>query len=478
MEILSVGTGIVLFLIALALLWKTFRLAEIASLRRLWAALGVLVVFFLAGYAVFFVTLVRGEEVTALRPLISQIFLWGSIFVLLCAWIFLATVRQRLSIEQSLRAAHEEVERSQRMEAMGLVAGGIAHDFNNFLTAITGIAEIGVGSKSNDASTREDFQSILDAGSKASVLTRQLLAFSGGQILNPVATQMADLLDAQRPLLQSIVGENIELQITAQTDASTMIDISQWERVLLNLAVNARDAMPNGGSLTFDLDDGMIDDEPRLQLTVEDTGHGIPPEHAEQIFDPFFTTKQGGDNYGLGLASVHGILQQHSGTIRVDPTFAAGTRIIITLPAHATELNTDTSPGPSAVQPPGADAGSGEVLVVDDNPMVQELVARILDSAGYSTVTASNFEGAVTAAEDRQGSLRLVITDVVMPGKSGIELAHWLNGRWPDVPVLFITGYSTDSEKLARLHPSSEVCVKPFRREALLRHVSNVLKAE
>ena len=165
MEILSVGTGIVLFLIALALLWKTFRLAEIASLRRLWAALGVLVVFFLAGYAVFFVTLVRGEEVTALRPLISQIFLWGSIFVLLCAWIFLATVRQRLSIEQSLRAAHEEVERSQRMEAMGLVAGGIAHDFNNFLTAITGIAEIGVGSKSNDASTREDFQSILDAGS-------------------------------------------------------------------------------------------------------------------------------------------------------------------------------------------------------------------------------------------------------------------------------------------------------------------------
>jgi len=478
MDIFSVGTGIVLFLIALALLWKTYRLADLASLRSLWAALGVLIVFFLTGYAVFFVTLVKGNEVTALRPLIAQIFLWGSIFVLLCAWIFLATVRQRLSIEQSLRTANEKLERSQRMEAMGLVAGGIAHDFNNFLTAITGIAEIGMASKSNDPSAREDFQSILEAGSKASVLTRQLLAFSGGQILDRVAIPMADLLETQRGLLQSVVGEDVELKVTSRTGASARIDISQWERVLLNLALNARDAMPNGGSLTFDLDETMVDGEPHLQLTVEDTGHGIPREHAEKIFDPFFTTKQGGENYGLGLASVHGILLQHSGSIRIDPTYTAGARVLITVPVHVADVSADTSPRPSQGQRPGANAGHGDVLIVDDDPMVQALVARMLEAEGYSTVTASSFEDAVTAAEARRGSLRLVITDVVMPGKSGGDLAQWLKSVFPAVPVLFVTGYSTDSEKLAHLHPSSQVCHKPFRRETLIRHVSAILRPE
>lgn len=478
MDILSVGTGIVLFLVALALLWKTYRLAEVASLRSLWAALGVLIVFFLIGYAVFFVTLLRGDEVTALRPLISQVFLWGSIFVLLCACIFLATVQRRLSIEESLRAANEKLEQSQRMEAMGLVAGGIAHDFNNFLTAIMGIAEIGADYPSNDAGTREDFLSILKAGDKASALTRQLLAFSGGQILNPVKTPMAELLEAQRPLLQSVVGEDVRIEITAQTDATATLDVSQWERVLLNLALNAKDAMPNGGSLTFGLDDKMINEEPYLQLTVEDTGHGIPPEYVDQIFDPFFTTKQGGENHGLGLAGVHGILMQHSSSIEIDTTFKAGTRVLINVPVHADHVNVGASTWAAKGQRPGADAGHGEVLIVDDDLMVQSLIARILDAEGYSTVTASNFEDAVTAVQARRDTLRLVITDVVMPGKSGIEFAQWLRGPCPDVAVLFITGYSTDSEKLADLHPSSDICHKPFGRETLLRYVNNALQVE
>lgn len=472
MNIISVGTGILLFLCALTLLWRTYRIAAVNSLRPYWAALAAFIVFFLIGYGVFLATLIRGAELTGLSTLIAQIFLWGSVFVLLCSWLFLSTVRQRLQIEQDLRKANEQVERAQRMEAMGLVAGGIAHDFNNFLTAIIGLAEIGADSSENSNDTRDDFAQIQQTGQRASALTRQLLAFSGGQVLSPIATPIAQVLKQQASLLKSLLGENIDLQIIARTDKSAMIDTVQFERVIMNLTINAKDAMPDGGSLRIEVRESTTTDDQQLLITITDTGKGIPTDHYAKIFDPFFTTSQ--SNHGLGLATAHGIIQQHSGSLEVDSTHIGGARFFIRLPQIASNIEQSNQKVPKADQTQGSDHKIFDVLVVDDDASIRDLIVRHLESAGYRAIQASSYSEAVNQAKRIKDTLGLVITDIVMPGNSGVELSQWFKDWAPGLPVLFITGYSKNSEKLSHLPPGSAVIHKPFMRDTLLKRVEDI----
>ena len=377
-----------------------------------------------------------------------------------------------------------ELRQSQKMEAVGRLAGGIAHDFNNLLTVISGRSELLLHRLRPDDPVRKDVELIKRVGERAATLTRQLLAFSRKQVLQTRVLALDTVVADLEPMLQRLIGEDIELVTTIAPGVGRVrADPAQIEQVVLNLVVNARDAMPGGGKLTIGLADVEVDTAftsanssaeagAYVVLAVSDTGSGIPPEVQPRIFEPFFTTKEPGKGTGLGLAMVYGIVKQHEGTIVVDSEEGRGTTFRVYLKRVA---------APEAVETPPAESkpssGAGTILLVEDEDDVRELAREILAADGFRVLEAATPGEALRVAGRHVDAVDLVVTDVVMPEMSGRELAVLLLERWPGTPVLYISGYSQDAiAQHGVLDAGTTLLAKPFTPRDLRRTVARLLE--
>jgi PAS domain S-box-containing protein len=383
------------------------------------------------------------------------------------------------------RELEAQLQQSQKMEAVGRLAGGVAHDFNNLLTVITGSAEMLSEDLEPDDPRRVDAEEIRRAAERGAALTRQLLAFTHRQVRRPLVIDLRAVVDEMDGLLARVIGEHIELVTEAPAEPlAVRADPTEIEQVLMNLAVNARDAMPEGGVLSILLDRveidrvaaarmGGISPGPYARMRVADTGHGIPPEIVPHLFEPFFTTKGPGEGTGLGLPTVYAIVTQSGGHIGVESRDRSGATFTVHLPL------TDAAPTPQA-DPDAAvgagHAGSESILLVEDEPAVRRLVSRTLERAGYSVLVAET--GAAAAALWSRTPVDLLLTDVVMPGTDGAELARRFSADRPGGRVLFMSGYTQGVlvDRAAR-EARAPFLQKPFTPAELARRVREVLDA-
>jgi two-component system cell cycle sensor histidine kinase/response regulator CckA len=393
--------------------------------------------------------------------------------------VVLRDVSERQRYEERLRA-------TQRMEAIGKLAGGIAHDFNNVLSAIIGNAEFAKHSLPADSPAIEDLDELRVSADRAAALTRQLLAFSRRQVIEPIRVDVNELSRQTERMLARLLGEDIEIeQVLAKGLWAVEIDPSQLEQVLLNLAVNARDAMPKGGQLTIEtqnvtLDDDYAREHPEVDagdyvlLAVSDTGTGMSEEVRVRVFEPFFTTKPVGQGTGLGLATVYGIVKQAGGHIWVYSEPGKGTTFKIYLPR--VDGDAQSLPGRRPSQRPVG--GTERVLVVEDEAPVRRLLVRTLNGAGYTVIEAANGADALLKLSSADGQLDLLVTDVVMPQMGGRELAKKVLEKHPDLPVLYLSGYTENAIVHHGVLDAGLVFLqKPFTPEELLRRVRDVLDA-
>jgi two-component system cell cycle sensor histidine kinase/response regulator CckA len=380
----------------------------------------------------------------------------------------------------------EQVRQAQKMEAVGRLAGGIAHDFNNLLTAVTGFAEMLVASLPPDGAERHRAAEILKASERGAGLVRQLLAFSRRQVTKPRVLDLNAVIRETDAMLRQILGEHLRLDLDlAVTPCATLADSSQIEQILVNLVVNARDAMPRGGTITVSTGRAALDDEfARLHvgarpgsyvtLSVADNGEGMGPETRARVFEPFFTTKVQGKGTGLGLATVYGIVKQNDGYIWVESAPGQGARFDVYLPESARPGSASpTVPGETDLTPL-----SGTVLLAEDDPIVREMARDVLEDAGLRVIEAADGERALDAASLHDGPIDLLLTDVIMPGLGGKELAERLAELHPTTRVLFTSGY-LDEQMAPRgvLPPDTPLLQKPFTRDALLARVRQALRA-
>jgi PAS domain S-box-containing protein len=387
-------------------------------------------------------------------------------------------ITQRRSLEEQYRQA-------QKMEAIGRLAGGVAHDFNNLLTAILGYCDLIRGDAALTDGIRADVDQIHQAGMSASALTRQLLAFSRKQIIEPTLLDLSVVAAGMHPMLERIIGEDIKVVMRLDRGLRPVkADRSQLEQVIMNVAINARDAMPNGGVLTIEttgteLDyhyaEGHLSARPGSYavLTVSDTGSGMSPEVQQHLFEPFFTTKEAGKGTGLGLATVHGIVTQNGGTIGVYSEVGRGTCFKIYLPCAEGGGVPDMVDHVAAA----VTAGTQTVLVVEDAAGLRQLTSRLLEHYGYTVLVADGADEAVRIFE-ANADIAVVLTDVVMPDTSGPALAQRLLAKRPTLKVIYMSGYTADAivhhgalnENVAFLH-------KPFTSVALARKVNDALNS-
>jgi len=374
------------------------------------------------------------------------------------------------------RHLEERARSRQRLEALGGLAGGIAHDFNNLLTAITGYAEIALSGLGPEEPVRTDIEEIRHAAGRAAALTSQLLAFGRSQVLRPETVDLNDVVLAVDPLLRRLLGADVELvTLLGEGLAPVSADRGQLEQVLVNLAVNARDAMPAGGTLAIattdvTLPDGELPPGDYVRLSVADTGIGIPSGLRDRIFEPFFTTKEAGEGSGLGLATVYGIVSQSSGAIGVE---SKPGRTVFTV--HLPRAEGAAMPSATAAPDPLALGGNETILLVDDEDVVRGLVRRVLAERGYTVLEARNGSEALSVAERANGSIDLVVTDVVMPHLGGPEMVERLVQVRPDLKVLFISGYTGQATSFYGIEPSRAFLQKPFTPQALAEAVRSAL---
>jgi PAS domain S-box-containing protein len=356
------------------------------------------------------------------------------------------------------RELEERLRQSQKMEAIGQLAGGVAHDFNNLLTVISGYAHmarrhVGVGPGS------PELTEIAHAADRAAELTRQLLAFARQQVLAPAPLDLNEVAGGLVPMLGRLIGEDVRIAMLAGDGLPRVLaDRAQVEQVIINLAINARDAMPGGGTLSIETSAGVLDEF--VCLSVTDTGTGIEPALLERIFEPFYTTKEVGLGTGLGLATVHGIVTQSGGHVRVSSDVGHGSTFSVFLPAvTAGAAVPSPEPSPSSAERLG---GSETILLCEDDDSVRRLAVLFLAAEGYTVISCATPAEALAAATERVDAL---VTDIVMPEMSGVELARRLG-----LPALFVSGYSEQ-----RVEPGMPFLEKPFDRAGLLRAVRGVL---
>src|ERR1019366_3646341 len=383
------------------------------------------------------------------------------------------------------RALENQLRLAQKMEVIGRLAGGVAHDFNNLLTAILGYAEL-MESQLEDEGLKSELREIRLAGERAAALTRQLLAFSRKQVLQPRILDLNAVVSEMEKLLRRLIGEDVEL--TTRLDPaleSVKADPGQLEQVLMNLAVNARDAMPEGGTLTIEtanskLDAGFTTAHPGARsgeyaiLTVADTGIGMSDEVRSHAFEPFFTTKEHGKGTGLGLATAYGIVKQSDGYITVDSEPGRGTTFRLYFPRAAGAAAASGRGERSALSPRGTET----ILLVEDESGVRRLSRTILEAQGYIVLEAASGDEALEVVRSHAGEIHLVATDVIMPGMSGRVLWDRLRVLLPDPRVLFMSGYTDDA--IARhgvLEPGIAFLQKPFTPFSLAQKVREVLDA-
>ncbi|MGQ9631470.1 MAG: PAS domain-containing protein [bacterium] len=378
----------------------------------------------------------------------------------------------------------EQFLQSQKMEAIGRLAGGIAHDFNNLLTAILGYAQLVLEGLEADSPLRGDVEEIKKAGERTSSLTRQLLAFSRKQILQPQVLNLNELILGMEKMVKHLIGEDIEFIISLDPELGrTKADPGQIGQVIMNLIVNARDAMPRGGKLTIETSNVYLDEEYArghvgtrpghyVMISVSDTGVGMSDEVKSHIFEPFFTTKERGKGTGLGLSTVYGIVKQHGGNIWVYSELGRGTTFKVYFPR--VEGTVELSKRGEA--PIESLRGMETVLLVEDEDVVRELARRSLLHYGYTVLEARRPEEALQICEQHEGSIHLLVTDVVMPGMSGRELAERLASLRPETKVLYMSGYADNViVHYGVLDLGAPFLQKPFAPEALARKVREVL---
>jgi PAS domain S-box-containing protein len=385
-------------------------------------------------------------------------------------------VTARKNAETALQAVEAQLRQAQKMEAVGRLAGGIAHDFNNLLTVIGSYGEMLLSSMSTDDPRRVDVLEIRDAAHRAGKLTGQLLAFSRKQVLRPMPININEVMHGMSALLRRIIAADIELKIDLEASLDLVeADQGQMEQVILNLAVNARDAMPDGGCLTIRTRNAQLGENPTrpyVVLAVSDTGVGMDPETQERIFEPFFTTKEIGKGTGLGLSTVYGIVQQSGGQVRVWSEPSRGSTFEILLPRIQKSEALEPAP-PAAIDAPGGDE---TILVVEDEATVRALAKRMLRASGYTVLEAMNGDVALRVADEHDGVIDLLLTDVVMPGMGGRELADRIASSHPETKVLFTSGH-TEDEVLRRgiLAHTEHFLAKPYSPQTMLAGVRSVL---
>jgi PAS domain S-box-containing protein len=384
-----------------------------------------------------------------------------------------------------LRQAQAVVDQAQRAEMVGRLAGGVAHDFNNLLTAIGGHAEFVVNTLAPEDPRRLDISSILEATARAADLTRQLLAFGRREVLNPTIVVPGDVVDRLRPMLRSLVPADVELVIRLDPGRTPVrVDRDGLGNAVINLILNARDAMTAGGTLTVATEVVRLEaGDPHLRgaalpgeyvrISVDDTGPGIPPELLPHIFEPFFTTKALGRGSGLGLPSVDGFLAQSGGWVAVDTTAGVGSTFSLYL---AVELERSADAEADHPTPPPQNAGGETILLVDDEPAVRGITARLLRQMGYAVLEAGDGDAALALCSG--GEVDALVTDVVLPGLSGPDLAARCVAAHPGLPVLFISGYARESLAAeGKSLAGAAFLGKPFTREALALRIRELLDA-
>ena len=379
-----------------------------------------------------------------------------------------------------------QLRQAQKMEAVGRLAGGVAHDFNNLLTAIFGYVEMVIEELPADSASRADLEEVLKAAGRAATLTRQLLAFSRQQVLQPRVLSINDVVQDVETMLRRLIGENIALRTVLAPDLGNVrADASQLEQVLMNLVVNARDAMPMGGKLSIETANAELTGEyanqqqpvvpgPYVMLAVTDTGIGMSPEIRARVFEPFFTTKEKGQGTGLGLSTVYGIVKQSGGYVWMYSEPGRGTTFKTYLPLVDAPVE-KTAPATAVPQPL---RGTETILVAEDDDVLRPLVRELLTRLGYTVLAAANADAALAVAREHSGPIRLLLSDVVMPGASGRELARRLAEARPDTRVLYTSGYTDDAiVHHGMLEPGLNYLQKPFTPDALARKVRDVIDA-
>jgi signal transduction histidine kinase/ActR/RegA family two-component response regulator len=393
------------------------------------------------------------------------------------------SIHNAMHVAKELHMA-EQMRQIQKMEAVGRLAGGIAHDFNNLLTVISGYSDLLLSRVGKDSPNRMEIEEIRKAGKRATALTSQLLAFSRKQMLLPKVIDLNNVVTETIAILRRLIGEHIELATELEkTLAPVLADPGQIEQVIMNLVVNARDAMPNGGIITIETnnvvleelltnDDDIVQPGQYVMLSVRDTGSGMDEETKSHIFEPFFTTKETGKGTGLGLATVYGIIRQSEGHISVDSTPGSGTLFKLFFPRAQQDI-VGTQPALPAEKPLH---GIETILVVEDEEVVRNLVINILRSAGYTVIEAAKPTDALKIRHDAAAPIQLLLTDVVMPVMNGREMAGRLIENHRDMRVLFMSGYSDDIiAHHGVLSPGTAFIEKPFTPESLKRKVREVL---
>jgi len=402
----------------------------------------------------------------------------------------MAMARRKTRLVEDLRESLDELEttqeqllQAQKMEAVGKLAGGIAHDFNNLLTAIKGFTELLLQRSSTDDPAHGDLMGIKNAADQAARLTRQLLAFSRKQVLRPRIINLNEVVGRMQEMLQRLIGEDIELVVKFQEDLHLVrADPGQIEQIILNLAVNARDAMAGGGTLALQTENMVVGKGKSLSmlnagdyavLAVRDTGSGMDRETRRRLFEPFFTTKDTGKGTGLGLATVYGIVRQSGGTIFVDSEPGKGTAFTIYLPRQEGRLE---SPAPKAASKDQL-IGSETILLVEDEDVVRRLAERVLREHGYAVLVSSCGKEALEVAGQHSQPIQLMVTDVIMPGgMNGKQLADRMSAIRPEMKVLYISGYADGSLfSNAEQETPIQLLEKPFSPQNLVQKVRELL---
>ncbi len=378
----------------------------------------------------------------------------------------------------------EMLRQSQKMEAVGQLAGGVAHDFNNLLGVILGYTGLMLERLSPDDPNRKGVEEIQKAGDRAALLTRHLLAFSRKQVLQPKILDLNAVLAGTEKLLQRLIGEDIELLVVlAPALGRVKADAGQLEQIIMNLAVNARDAMPPGGKLTIETSNVIFDEEysalhaaarpgPHVMLSVTDTGCGMDAKTKERIFEPFFTTKEFGKGTGLGLSTVYGIVKQSGGSVWVYSEVGIGTTFKIYLPSVDTSL--EITPPVDRLEK--VQGGSQTILVVEDEAALLQVTRQSLEAVGYVILAAHSPAEAIRISASHPGPIHLMVTDVIMPGMNGAQLATHLSALRPEMKVLYVSGYTDDTiVRHGVLDPGLAFLQKPFSPKTLARKVGEVL---
>jgi signal transduction histidine kinase len=388
--------------------------------------------------------------------------------------------KERERLEGQLRVA-------QRLEAIGQLAGGVAHDFNNLLSVILSYTDFAIAALRHDDPLQDDLSSVKQAAVRAANLTRQLLAFGRKQLMEPVVIVLNDVVGGMQSMLRRLIGEDIELRFVLAADLGNIkADPGQLEQVLMNLVVNARDAMLAGGTMTVETANVELDEQfaqnhigvtpgSYVRLSVTDTGSGMDEETKARLFDPFFTTKDPGRGTGLGLSTVYGIVKQSGGHILVDSEPAKGTRFEIYLPREFSVAKVSSRARADAAH----SVGTETILVVEDEEELRRLANRILGRAGYTVLTAADGEEALQICKTHRGAIELLLTDVVMPKMGGRELATRIVVERPAIKVLYTSGYTDDAiAHQGVLDPGVRFVAKPVTPAELTRKVREVLDEE